>query len=153
MDKIRKKSYIEPEHIDDSLIQSPSSDFPTRSENPNSNGPAPDTVFRGFGKRKRCKAYAEVTQGNGAIIINGKPIHRYFTNTPMRHKILIPLRLTNNCGNLNIKLTLLGGGFTGQLDASIPAISKALVQMNPQLRQVLAKSKFVQFNYRSLSKT
>lgn len=94
----------------------------------------------GRGKRKRAKASAELKPGNGTISINGMEFHRYFSNPTTRGKILMPLELTDTVCLYDINLSIQGGGITGQTDAAIPAISKALIKINPEWRPILAKN-------------
>lgn len=55
----------------------------------------------------------------------------------MRAKISIPLSLTNHTCDLDVDIKVFGGGVTGQTDAIIPAISKALVKMNSEHFDIL----------------
>jgi small subunit ribosomal protein S9 len=97
------------------------------------------TAF-GIGKRKRAKAFAEIKPGCGLITVNGLEFHRYFSHPTTRGKIMMPLELTDTACLYDIKLNIQGGGSTGQTEAAIPAISKALIQINPEWRPILAKN-------------
>ncbi len=97
------------------------------------------SVF-GIGKRKKARAKAEIKPGNGTITVNGIEFHRYFSHPITRGRILFPLDLTDTVCLYDIKLQIQGGGSTGQAEAAIPAIAKALVQINPEWRPILAKN-------------
>jgi small subunit ribosomal protein S9 len=98
-----------------------------------------EKTYYGMGKRKRAKAWVQIKAGKGIITINGRPFINYFNNSYIRGKILLPLQLTDTIAQLDLNIKVLGGGFTGQTEAIIPAISKALIQINPQWRPELAK--------------
>jgi len=95
----------------------------------------------GSGKRKKARAAAYLKPGSGKVIINGKPAHQYLQDTAYRGKLYAPLVMTGNTATLDVKIIVFGGGISGQMDAIVPAISKALVQMNPDYIEKLAKCK------------
>lgn len=98
-------------------------------------------TYFGFGKRKKARAVAYIKPGTGKVTINGKPAHRYLQDTIYRGKLYIPLVMTGNTANLDVKLLIFGGGISGQMDAAVPAIAKALVKMNPDYIERFAKCK------------
>jgi small subunit ribosomal protein S9 len=97
--------------------------------------------YYGFGKRKKARASAYLKPGTGKVTINGKPAHQYLQNTIYRGKLYAPLVMTGNTANLDVRIIVFGGGISGQMEAIIPAISKALVQINPEYIEKLAKCK------------
>ena len=96
--------------------------------------------FYGKGKRKKAIACAELKPGKGTITVNGRPIYDYFRFSVYRGRVIIPLQLTNTICQYDVKLTVQGGGSTGQADACLPAISKALIKINPEWKPILAKN-------------
>jgi small subunit ribosomal protein S9 len=54
-----------------------------------------------------------------------------------------PLVLTNTLGSYDIKVRVLGGGISGQAGAIRHGITKALIDIDPDLRQILKKAGFV----------
>jgi small subunit ribosomal protein S9 len=101
---------------------------------------AKDAVYCGYGKRKRAKVYVKLTPGEGKVTINGIPSHRYFNSPIIRAKITSPLRVTGLSSSFDIKVIAFGGGTTGQLDACIPAVARAIVSMDEKYKKVLAQS-------------
>jgi small subunit ribosomal protein S9 len=97
-------------------------------------------IVSGIGKRKTAKARAEIKPGSGTITVNGLEFQRYFPHPTTRGKILFPLDLTDTTCLYDINLHIQGGGHTGQAEAAIPAISKALIKINPEWRPILAKN-------------
>ncbi|MFM8552193.1 MAG: 30S ribosomal protein S9 [Nitrospiraceae bacterium] len=91
------------------------------------------------GKRKYAIARAWVSAGNGAIVVNTRPLEQYFPRPSLQSLIQFPLEITGLAGKCDVKATLCGGGTTGQAGALRHAIAKALVTMDPALREPLKK--------------
>lgn len=91
------------------------------------------------GKRKYAIARAWVSAGTGSIVINTRPLDQYFPRPSLQSLIQFPLEVTGLAGKCDVKATLCGGGTTGQAGALRHAIAKALVTMNPALREPLKK--------------
>ena len=97
--------------------------------------------FSGFGKRKRSIAIAEIfLNGSGVITVNKKPFNVYFADPILRSKVMIPLVLGDRIASIDVKIRVAGGGTTGQLDAIIPALSRAFIKYNPELRSIYKKT-------------
>jgi small subunit ribosomal protein S9 len=97
--------------------------------------------FQGWGKRKRSQAIAEIILGgSGKITVNKKPFHHYFANPILRSKVMIPLVLADKMANVDVNIRVVGGGVTGQLDAIVPALSKAFVKYDPRLKPSYKKT-------------
>lgn len=91
------------------------------------------------GKRKYAIARAWVSAGSGEMVVNERPLEQYFPRPTLRSLIQFPLEVTELAGKYNVRATVCGGGTTGQAGALRHAIAKALVSMNPTLRQALKK--------------
>jgi small subunit ribosomal protein S9 len=107
-------------------------------------------VYFGIGKRKTAFATAEIRKGSGRMTINGKEIYHYFSFSMLRGRVLLPLQLTDTICSYDVKLTVQGGGTVGQADACIPAISKALIRINPEWRPMLAKNLLIKHDPRNV---
>ena len=94
-------------------------------------------VIHTIGRRKKSVARLYISKGNGSITLNKKTFTDYFPTTTLQYKITQPLTLTENEGNLDIKLTVKGGGFNGQAEAVRLAISRALCKINQENRTIL----------------
>lgn len=102
-----------------------------------------ENVFYATGKRKSAIARTWLKPGTGQIIVNDRPADEYFTVNSMATIIKQPLVLTNTLGNFDIKARVLGGGCSGQAGALRHGISKALLQVNPELRPQLKRAGFI----------
>ncbi|MCS7097122.1 MAG: 30S ribosomal protein S9 [Candidatus Methanomethylicia archaeon] len=81
------------------------------------------------GKRKTAIAKAIFRPGNGRVYINGIPLPIYQPELA-RWKILEPLKLAGEklVNQVDIEVTVRGGGFMGQADAARMAIARGLVR-------------------------
>ena len=95
------------------------------------------------GKRKYAIARAWVEPGGGEITINDRELPHYFTLLPHQIQVQAPFEVTNTNGQFRVKATVSGGGVSGQAGAVRHAISKALVEINPDFRPSLKKEGFL----------
>ncbi|MGM0654460.1 MAG: 30S ribosomal protein S9 [Thermodesulfobacteriota bacterium] len=99
--------------------------------------------FYATGKRKSSVAKVWLMPGTGKIIVNNRELDDYF-NTPANRNVLTsPLVLTDKSDAFDIKITVMGGGYTGQAGAIRQGVSKALVSSDPDLRGVLKSAGFI----------
>lgn len=88
------------------------------------------------GKRKRAIARASLKTGKGLITINGKLLSIYEPRMA-RLRMMEPLILAGSkAQSVDIKVSVQGGGISGQADAARLAIAKALAENDNTLRQV-----------------
>jgi small subunit ribosomal protein S9 len=95
------------------------------------------------GRRKAAIARVRIRPGTGVITINKRALEDYFPNDTHRMVITEPLRLTELVENYDIDCTMDGGGTTGQAGALRLGISRALIEVDPELRLVLKKAGFL----------
>src|SRR5438094_10444406 len=89
----------------------------------------PKTFYLGTGRRKTSVARVRVTEGKGAVTINGRPLDDYFTEEKDRAAVLGPLKVTEQLGRLDVLVTAQGGGITGQAGAVSQGIARAIKTM------------------------
>ncbi|MBE0502536.1 MAG: 30S ribosomal protein S9 [Desulfuromonadales bacterium] len=99
--------------------------------------------FYATGKRKTSIARVWIKPGTGAIIVNTRPVEEYFGRETSQMVVRQPLELTDNIGKFDVVATVLGGGPSGQAGAVKHGITKALLEVNPELRAVLKKAGFI----------
>ncbi|MCP4671966.1 MAG: 30S ribosomal protein S9 [Desulfobacula sp.] len=100
-------------------------------------------VFYATGKRKDSVAKVWLTPGSGKIIINKKDLNDYFELNVTRDLLSSPLALTENSDAFDVKVSVMGGGKSGQAGAIRLGVSKALVLCDPDLRSVLKSAGFL----------
>lgn len=91
----------------------------------------------GFGKRKASSALVYLSAGTGKITVNGKPFTQYFQTPDERYKILQPLAVTAYTCLLDVNIRVSGGGITGQTEACVPAIARAIQNFDVKTRKPL----------------
>jgi small subunit ribosomal protein S9 len=102
-----------------------------------------EALTRATGRRKEAVCRARLLEGSGKWEINGRPIEDYFPSATHRMIISEPLKLTNTDGRYDIIARIEGGGISGQAGALRHAISKALAELDPDLRVGLKKAGFL----------
>ena len=102
-----------------------------------------ENIFYATGRRKSSIAKTWLKTGTGEIIVNGRAIDDYFRFESAKTVATQALALTNSVGSYDIKVRVLGGGVSGQAGAIRHSITRALIQVNPELRQQLKKAGFV----------
>ncbi|WOX79371.1 30S ribosomal protein S9 [Candidatus Shikimatogenerans bostrichidophilus] len=100
--------------------------------------------YHAKGKRKTSVALIYVNVKNNKtnkFIINNKDINIYFKNNKIiKYKILYPFILTKLINKYNnIIINVKGGGFTGQSEAIILAISRVICNINIKYKKILKK--------------
>ncbi len=100
-------------------------------------------AFYATGKRKDSVAKVWLTPGTGNIVVNNKALNEYFELDVTRDLLSSPLVLTEKSEEFDIKITVLGGGKSGQAGAIRLGVSKALVLLDPDLRAVLKSAGFL----------
>lgn len=62
---------------------------------------------------------------------------QYFPSAATRLDVVQPLQLTESEGKYDITVNVNGGGLTGQAGAIRLGITRALLEINPELRKIL----------------
>jgi small subunit ribosomal protein S9 len=100
-------------------------------------------VFYATGKRKDSVAKVWLLPGTGKIVVNNREMEEYFDVAVNQEQLTSPLVLTDKSDAFDIKITVMGGGQTGQAGAIRQGVSKALVLVDPELRGVLKTAGFL----------
>jgi small subunit ribosomal protein S9 len=95
------------------------------------------------GRRKSSVARVSIAQGNGQIFVNNKPVDTYFPRETLRMMIRQPIELVGMTGKYDVRVKVSGGGLSGQAGAVRHGISRALVNMDNDLRSRLKKEGFL----------
>tara|TARA_B100002051_G_C16434060_1_gene485663 strand:- start:224 stop:610 length:387 start_codon:yes stop_codon:yes gene_type:complete len=94
-------------------------------------------VVHTIGRRKKAVARVYLSDGKGAIIVNGRDVKDYFSTATLQYKLEQAQALAGVEGQYDIKVNVEGGGITGQAEAIRLGISRALVKLNPDHRLTL----------------
>ena len=93
--------------------------------------------YFGTGRRKKSVARVILANGTGKFIINGRDFEDYIPSPALRLDIMQPLELTELTGKYDITVNVHGGGLSGQSGAIRLGITRALLEVNPDLREIL----------------
>lgn len=97
-------------------------------------------LVQATGRRKESVARVRLRDGSGTVTLNGRPLENYFPTMSTRIRVMEPLSITETQGRYDIEATLNGGGRTGQADALRLGIARALIKVEPELRDTLKKA-------------
>jgi small subunit ribosomal protein S9 len=104
------------------------------------------------GKRKDAVARVWVTRGAGRITVNDKDFSAYFARPVLQMVVQQPIITANRTGQYDVRVTVAGGGLSGQAGAVRHGISKALTHYEPELRSVLKKAGFLTRDSRTVER-
>ena len=99
--------------------------------------------FYGTGRRKRSTARVFIKVGSGDIIVNNRPLNKFFGRQTARMIVRQPLELMNLTDKFDIYVTVSGGGTNGQAGAIRHGLTRALLQYDESFRVALRKAGFV----------
>ena len=110
-----------------------------------SNAPNVDKLGRAYatGRRKTSVSRVWIKYGKNQIIVNGKKSTDYFKRKILNTILEEPIEKTDNLEKLEIFSTVVGGGLSGQAGAIRHGISRALVNLDPNLRKKLKNLGFL----------
>jgi len=99
--------------------------------------------YRGTGRRKSAVARVRLVPGTGKITVNKRDIEEYLKYETLRVIVREPLLITDTMGQYDVLVNVKGGGYTGQAGAIRHGISRALLQVDAELRPILKKAGFL----------
>ena len=97
----------------------------------------------GTGRRKEAVARVFLRAGSGRITINGRELAEYFRRASLVQLLRAPLEAVNAAEHFDFKITVNGGGPTGQAGAVRHGIARALNRHNPEWRPTLKRAGFL----------
>lgn len=104
------------------------------------------------GKRKDAVARVWIKPGKGVITVNEKDFTKYFARPVLQMLLKQPLNAASRLTQYDIRVTVAGGGLSGQAGAVRHGISKALTYFEPELRGVLKKGGFLTRDSRTVER-
>jgi small subunit ribosomal protein S9 len=104
------------------------------------------------GRRKKSIAKIWLKKGTGKIYVNGKLYSDYFSSEFHHLQITRPFEIINQATAYDVRCSVSGGGHTGQAGAMVHGISKALLQLDSELKTVLKSEKLTTRDSRSVER-
>jgi small subunit ribosomal protein S9 len=103
-----------------------------------------DEYYEAVGRRKVATARVRLfVGGDGSIVINERPLERYFAREEDVIQLTEPLKATAMENRFNVSVKVKGGGMSGQSGAIRLGIARALLKADPELRPILRKGGFL----------
>ena len=99
--------------------------------------------YYGTGRRKTSVARVRLVPGEGNVVINGRHIDEYFGIKTVDLIVKQPLNLTETADKYDVIANVQGGGPSGQAGAIRHGISRALLELDAELRPALKKAGFL----------
>ncbi len=115
------------------------------------------SYYQAVGRRKEASARVRlyvVSEGEvtiaskqlkkGDIIVNNRPVEKYFPGEVYKKLYLEPFRTTNTAGRFAVCAVVVGGGLAGQIGAFTHSVARALEKVDhDKFRPILKKSGFM----------
>jgi len=97
----------------------------------------------GTGRRKSAVARVRIRPGSGNIVVNEVKLDDYFKGERDRQVVRSPLVETGNADKYDVFANVNGGGTTGQADAVLLGIARALLKTEEGLIEPLRAHGFL----------
>ena len=106
----------------------------------------------GTGRRKTATARVFVTGGSGRILVNSVPLDELFGRETARMIVRQPLELAELTDKLDLKISVKGGGDSGQAGAIRHGVARALVDYDESLRSPMRQAGFLTRDARAVER-
>ncbi|MEX0663062.1 MAG: 30S ribosomal protein S9 [Balneolaceae bacterium] len=90
-----------------------------------------------IGRRKTSTARLYIKSGKGEFVVNNQPLEDFISTQARINVAKLPLEVTELDGTYDIKVTVRGGGVTGQAGAISLALARALDDLNEDVHDKL----------------
>lgn len=95
------------------------------------------------GRRKTSVARVWLESGDGKFEVNNRRLDEFFGRETLKMLINQPFEVTETTGQFNVYASVRGGGMSGQAGAIKHGIARALLEVNPDCRELLKKAGFL----------
>lgn len=99
--------------------------------------------YWGTGRRKTAVARVRMRPGSGKFLIQDREINHYFSEPSDRNDVVAPLRATGTFGKFDIFIKVTGGGRTGQAQAILLGVARALLKIDSNHLIALRDGRFL----------
>ena len=106
----------------------------------------------GTGRRKTAAARVFVTSGSGRILVNSVPLDEFFGRETARMIVRQPIELAELTGKLDLRISVKGGGDSGQAGAIRHGVARALVDYDESLRSPMRQAGFLTRDARAVER-
>jgi len=94
----------------------------------------------GTGRRKSSAARVFLRSGTGRVLVNNRTLDEYFGRETARMIVRQPLEVADAVDQFDLRITVDGGGGSGQAGAIRLGIARALVEYDEKLRPPLRQA-------------
>jgi small subunit ribosomal protein S9 len=101
------------------------------------------SVLSATGRRKNAIARVRLVSGTGNVTVNKRTFEDYFKTQTLRTIVLQPFDVTKTQGKYDVKITVVGGGMSGQAGASRLGIARVLASLDEGLKKILRSYGFL----------
>lgn len=105
--------------------------------------PETSQAIRATGRRKEASASVWLQPGSGKVVVNGRDIGDFFHREVHRITVRQPFDVIDKMDEFDVRVSVKGGGQTGQAGAIRHGIARALVEFDPELRTIVKKAGFL----------
>ena len=99
-----------------------------------------DNQLQAVGRRKEAIARVRLLEGQGQIMVNGKPISEVFKGPLNQRAYQKPLEITKTLGKYTATVKVVGGGAASQLQAIVHGLARTLAGVSQDYRTTLKKA-------------
>jgi small subunit ribosomal protein S9 len=99
--------------------------------------------YYGTGRRKSSTARVFLSKGTGQIVVNDRPLDKFFGRETACMIVRQPLQKLDLGGQFDVNATVIGGGISGQAGAIRLGLTRALIEYDEQNRRPLRKAGYV----------
>jgi len=97
----------------------------------------------GTGRRKTSSARVYLNEGTGTIKINSRKLDDFIKSKSLRSYLMAPLEKSQLAQKVDLKITVSGGGQSGQVGAIVHGVTRALIKYQNDLLPILRREGFV----------
>ena len=97
----------------------------------------------GTGRRKTSSARVYLHEGTGVIRINSRDLDDFISSKTLKSYLISPLEKSQLQQKVDLKITVNGGGQSGQVGAIVHGLTRALVRYQGDLLPMLRREGFV----------
>ncbi len=97
----------------------------------------------GTGRRKTSTARVYLHEGTGLITINSRDVDNFVQSKALKSYLMAPLQKSELENKVDLKISVCGGGPSGQVGAMVHGVTRALIKYQSDLLPILRREGFV----------